>query len=326
MILDSYKVYNGQHCETTAIGGLLQYEGLKLSEPLLFGIGSGLGFIYWNMKSMPVPFLGGRSKELVATLCKHLNIQLEVKETSSLKKAWVNVKNNIEAGHPVGLQVDCYHLEYFTQKIHFAGHHLSMYGFDESDAFLNDTFPQGGLVTTSLKNLSLARSEKGPMSAKNKSYYISSIPSDIDLKSAILQGIKKNMKEYLSPPITNIGYKGIRKTSIEIKKWLKNSPNPASDFHHTAIMMEKAGTGGALFRNLYRDFLLEAYNLLQIDALNTAHLSFKEIAKKWSDVSSLFMKYSETEDELCINEASSILTWLSQAEYEACQELLQTIS
>ncbi|MBB6343805.1 hypothetical protein FHU36_000314 [Nonomuraea muscovyensis] len=30
------------HCETTALGVLLRHEGLDLSEPMLFGLGSGL--------------------------------------------------------------------------------------------------------------------------------------------------------------------------------------------------------------------------------------------------------------------------------------------
>ncbi|WP_328410884.1 BtrH N-terminal domain-containing protein [Nocardia sp. NBC_00403] len=37
-----------QHCETTALGVLLRHQGLDLSEPMLFGPGSGLSFIYWD--------------------------------------------------------------------------------------------------------------------------------------------------------------------------------------------------------------------------------------------------------------------------------------
>lgn len=35
-----------QHCETSALGVLLRHQGLDLSEPMLFGLGSGLSFIY----------------------------------------------------------------------------------------------------------------------------------------------------------------------------------------------------------------------------------------------------------------------------------------
>ena len=52
----------GEHCETTATGTLLKFINIELSEPMLFGIGEGLGYIYWDMKNMAFPFLGGRIK------------------------------------------------------------------------------------------------------------------------------------------------------------------------------------------------------------------------------------------------------------------------
>lgn len=36
----------GEHCETTATGTLLKFINIELSEPMLFGIGEGLGYIY----------------------------------------------------------------------------------------------------------------------------------------------------------------------------------------------------------------------------------------------------------------------------------------
>lgn len=82
--------FNGQHCETTATGTLLHQLGIKLSEPMLFGLGEGLSFIYWKMKTMDFPFLGGRIKTdlLTENLCRNLNLKLSVQETTSKAKAW----------------------------------------------------------------------------------------------------------------------------------------------------------------------------------------------------------------------------------------------
>src|ERR1044072_9566095 len=119
-----------QHCETTALGVLLRHEGLDLSEPMLFGLGSGLSFIYWDSKSMPFPFLGGRVKpfELTRNLTARLGLTLSVDETNSLRKAWENVAAQIDAGRPVGLQLDSFHLAYFQSKVHFGGHIVAMFG------------------------------------------------------------------------------------------------------------------------------------------------------------------------------------------------------
>ncbi|HIP33625.1 MAG TPA: lantibiotic ABC transporter, partial [Bacteroidia bacterium] len=127
--IKNFKPFIGQHCETTATGSLIKQLGIELSEPMLFGLGEGLGYIFWNMKIMDFPFIGGRVKPDVLTqnIARNLNLKLEIKETSSIKKAWDNVVDNIEKDIPVGVKLDCYYLEYFTNKIHFAGHYVAMY-------------------------------------------------------------------------------------------------------------------------------------------------------------------------------------------------------
>lgn len=44
--MENLKPFDGLHCETTATGTLLKHIGIELSEPMLFGLGEGLGFIY----------------------------------------------------------------------------------------------------------------------------------------------------------------------------------------------------------------------------------------------------------------------------------------
>jgi hypothetical protein len=302
---------------------LLNQIGLELSEPMLFGIGEGLSYIFWNMKIMDFPFIGGRVKPDVLTenICRNLNLELSVKETSSIKKAWENIENPLRAGKAVGIKLDSYYLEYFTSKIHFAGHYVAMYGYDKKFAYLIDTDQQGGQVKTSLKNLELARNEKGPMSSRNKCYTINKQGEVTELKKAVKTAIFNNAKEYLNPPIKNVSYKGIEKTATEIKKWFKNSKDIEGDFQTTAILMERAGTGGSIFRNLYRDFLKESYDLLKIEGVNEAHKDFILIAKLWKNVSDLFIKAGESSEITYINEASDILLILSEKERIAMGKL-----
>ncbi len=326
MRIESFQPFRGEHCETTATGSLLKYIGIDLSEPMLFGLGEGLGYIFWNMKMMDFPFIGGRIKPdlLTENLTRNLNLDLEVEETSSTKRAWQNVKEKLDHNIPVGLKLDSYHLEYFTSRIHFAGHYVAMYGYDENHAYLVDTQQQGGLTKTTLTNLALARNERGPMSSRNRSYTISKTETDYNIEEALLTAIRRNAKDYLNPPIKNIGYKGILKTSTEIKKWFKTSTDVQRDFTTTAILMERAGTGGAIFRNLYRDFLKESYEILKIEELSKSHSMFIEIADLWLEVSTLFYKAGDTGDVKYINKASEILTALSEKEKQA-MELLVSI-
>ncbi len=325
MIIPDFQPFEGEHCESVAIGNLLKHRGLELSEPMLFGLGAGLGFIYWRMKTMPLPFLGGRTKTLARNICENLGIRMEEKETASIAKAWRNVVEHLDRGKPVALQLDCFHLDYFTRKIHFAGHHVAMYGYDSTHAYLVDTRPQGSMVTTSLENLAKARGEKGPMSARNRSVTVSFDPAGIDLESAILRAIGANANEFLNPPIMNLGYKGIGKASSEIRKWYAGSTDPRGDFSHAAMMMEKAGTGGALFRNLYRDFLGEAGQLLGMDCLGEGYERYTVIAAKWTEVSALFSRVAETESAEPLDAASELLAELSELEQVAMQHLSDAI-
>ncbi len=76
------------HCESTAIGDLLAFDGLHLSEPMVFGLGIGLGSIYWDMKKMPFPFVGGRIKpdELMDTIRMNRSLRLTDMSTKDTKK------------------------------------------------------------------------------------------------------------------------------------------------------------------------------------------------------------------------------------------------
>ncbi|MBF0458960.1 MAG: BtrH N-terminal domain-containing protein [Nitrospirae bacterium] len=328
-IIADFKPFHGQHCETTATGSLIiNQSGLDFSEPMLFGLGQGLGFIFWNMKTMDCPFIGGRIKPEAITqnIAANLNLTLKAGETASTKKAWETVKNNIDRNIAVGLKLDCYHLDYFSRKMHFACHYVAMYGYDENFAYLVDTTSQGTKARTSLKSLELARNEKGPMSSKNLSYTIQALNKGCNIKEAVMTAIRNNAADYLNPPIKNIGYKGILKASDEIKKWFKNSKHIKRDFKTTATLMERGGTGGALFRNLYRDFLKEAFNLTAIMEIDEAYKIFAETAVLWTDVSTLLDKAGDTQDVTYINQASEILAGISEKEKSAMELLLNRCS
>lgn len=320
------KPYIGQHCESTATGTLLGQIGVNLSEPMLFGLGEGLSFIFWNMKIMDFPFIGGRVKPdlLTANIAKNLGLKLIVKETSSKTKAWQEVKQLLDTGRAVGLKLDCYHLEYFSNPIHFAGHYVAIVGYDDDSAFLVDTRQQGTEVKTSLKSLELARSEKGAMSSRNLYYLLEKDGDTTPLKQAVLAAIRSNAAQYLNPPISNLGYRGIEKTSGEIIKWFDRSKDVKTEFATSAMIMERAGTGGALFRNLYRDFLKEAYELTGNKAIGTAHKAFTGVAEAWSEVIALFEKVAATGKREYVLQASEKLKALA-AQEKAAVELLKDV-
>ena len=251
---------------------------------------------------------------LTENICRNLNLTLDVQQTGSAKKAWSNVSRLIDSGTQVGLKLDCFHLDYFSTKIHFAGHYVTLYGYDDELVYLVDTEQQGGEVTTSRECLALARNEKGPMSSKNLSFSISCNGKQPDMRDAVTMAIHNNAAAYLSPAITNMSYKGILKTSHKLQNWFETSTDIKRDFQTTSMLMERAGTGGSLFRNFYRDFLLEAYELTALSELQAASRAFGEIAILWKRVAEHLFEAGRTSNVQHIKRASELLTDISGQE------------
>ncbi|MFB4314993.1 BtrH N-terminal domain-containing protein [Actinomadura sp. 21ATH] len=309
----------GLHCETTALGVLLRHEGLDLSEPMLFGLGSGLSFVYWDARNMDFPFLGGRVRpfELTRNLAAALGLELQVRETASPRRGWENVAAAIDAGRPVGLQLDSHHLDYFGSKAHFGGHVVAMYGYDDRDAFLVDTAQQGGAVSTSLAGLARARAERGPMTARHRSFTLAAPPVPPDPRERLVPAITACAGAFLDPPIANLGHRGIAKAGTLVPGWLQRAGDPERDLPQAALLMEKAGTGGALFRNLYRDFLAECAELVGGGPLRTGHRLYAEAAVLWTEVAALIAKAGESADARHLVRAGAVLHDLARIEREA---------
>ncbi|MEV0296179.1 BtrH N-terminal domain-containing protein [Nocardia sp. NPDC050710] len=312
-----------QHCETTALGVLLRQQGLDLSEPMLFGLGSGLSFVYWDSKTMGFPFLGGRVKplDLTRNLTTRVGLELLVQETTSPRRAWENVVAPIDAGHPVGLQLDSYYLDYFTSKVHFGGHIVAMYGYDDHNAYLVDTDQQGGMVSTGLTSLAQARAARGPMTAKHRSFTLATPRNPLSPRSQIIPAITACADAFLNPPIANLGHRGIEKAGKLVRTWFQRTDNPQRDLLQAALLMEKAGTGGALFRNFYRDFLAECTQLIDSGHLRTGHRLYTEAATLWTEVAALITTAGESGNAQCLVQAGTILGDLSRIEREAMQAL-----
>jgi len=324
MIINDFKGFQGQHCESTATASLLRHAGMDMSEPMLFGLGQGLGFIYWKMSSMNLPFIGGRSKqfELTRTFCDNLNISLDARETGSKKKAWSNVTEFIDRNIPVALQVDCYHLEHFQKAFHFAGHFICMYGYTDTHAYIIDT---GTFHTVALDNLEKARFEKGPMAAKARSWTLQVNKQQPALKDIIPKAIKAVALEFLNPPIKNIGYQGIHKLGVEVVQWIDMASDPKEDLVASADLMENGGTGGALFRNFYRDFLRESLEYLPGNQkIKKAHELYKAAASNWAQIAALIQKAGLTGEKGHLEKASVLCKETAELEKKA-MELLVTL-
>ncbi|HEY6124673.1 MAG TPA: BtrH N-terminal domain-containing protein [Steroidobacteraceae bacterium] len=321
----NFQPFAGQHCETVATGTLLAAGGLKLSEPMLFGLGEGLGFIFINLGSLPLPFVGGRSKPFALTeaLCGNLGLNCTSNETTSRPKAWAALENPVRAGQPVGLQLDCFHLEYFSQPVHFAGHFVAAHGFDDREVLLVDTAQQGSMQRTSRASLEKARFAKGPMAAKARTWTIAPPKRLPAIDVATRKAIRANAKQYLSPPFKGASHLGIVKLAESLPNWLEIAKRPADDLALAALLMERAGTGGSLFRNFYRDFLAEAGEYLASarSQLKKAQALFADSAREWAAIAGAIEHSGRTAQAAPLSDAAQRCRRVAEIEVAAMRLL-----
>ena len=292
LIIEDFNQHGGKHCQTAALRSILAYHGVNLSEEMLLGLG-GIGFIYWYMKLMPAPFVGGRSggrnEEFLTNICRRIGGSADIFQTGSEKKGHEELKNMLLSGEPVYTFADMAYLPYMAipEDAHFGAHTIVVYGIDE----LEDTVyvSDRGIkpVTCTVEDLKKARNSKyPPFPPKNKILKIK-CPSDVlNLEEGIIEAVKEYCTTMLTPPISNIGLKGMKKWASLVLKWPDQFKglNMYGCLQNVYIYIEIGGTGGSAFRPMYAEFLREASTILNNPDLNNVAVLFEESGKAWSAI------------------------------------------
>lgn len=251
------------HCENGVASNLLTHNGLEISEPMIFGLGSGLFFVYLpfikvnhapaiSYRPMPGTIFGNASKLLGVKIKRQ-----KFSNPSSAQKALDdNIKNNI----PTGLQVGVYGLKYFPDeyRFHFNAHNLVVYGKNNTEYLISDPVMQE-VTTLTEKELEEVRFAKGTLAPKGHLYYPTYIPKEVDWQKAIKKAILKNCNQMLAP-VPLVGVKAMRKLARDIKKWPVKKGVAKTNYNLAQLirMQEEIGTGGGGFRFIYAAFLQEA--------------------------------------------------------------------
>ena len=144
------------------------------------------------------------------------------------------------------------------------------------------------------------------MTARNRSFTITA-PGPVQVtRDHIVSAIRSCADAFLTAPIANLGHRGIAKAAREVRGWLRRTDRPHEDLPQAARLMEQGGTGGALFRNIYRDFLAECTQWLDDPALRTGHTRYGEAAELWTQTAALIAKAGETGDPALFEMATNL--------------------
>ena len=164
---NEFKHLQAAHCENGVTTNLLRTVGVdKLTEPLAFGIGSGLFFVY-------IPFLKINKGPAIAfrtmpglifkRTCNSLNIPVVRKKFSSKEAAEKYLRECLQSGQPVGCQVGVYYLTYFPKeyRFHFNAHNIIVYGKEDDSYLISDPVMEN-VTSLTRYELERVRFAKGP--------------------------------------------------------------------------------------------------------------------------------------------------------------------
>src|SRR6516162_8662124 len=183
------------HCESGVTRNLLKSIGVEqITEPLAFGMGAGLFFVYLPLvKINNGPAIAFRSFPGI----------IFKKTFSSKKEAQELLDKKLDEGVAVGCQVGVYYLPYFPKeyRFHFNAHNLIVFGKEDGKYLISDPIMEHETTMTPYQ-LERVRFAKGALAPNGQLYFAEkkTIITDDTIRQAIKNGIKRNVFDMLRIP------------------------------------------------------------------------------------------------------------------------------
>ena len=283
--------HHGAHCETAVTSALFCHQGLDVSEPMIFGIGSGIFFGYLpflKMVDLPVTAFRAKPGAVFRKAAKRMGVDFVIKTYRDPQKGTNELRQVLNTGQIAGLATNLYWLPYMSERHrwNFSGHNIIVLreiegGFRVSDPTIGEP------VDCTADGLEQARFVPGPMNPRGHMYYIRSINPHPDLRKACIKGMKDACNAMLRIPLPIFGVRGMRFLARKVVK----SPDKLG-FQEACRQLagivrwvEETGTGGAGFRYMYAAFMQEASELFGSDELARLSLDMTAIGDKWREFS-----------------------------------------
>ncbi|TYP64396.1 MULTISPECIES: BtrH N-terminal domain-containing protein [Pseudomonadaceae] len=299
--MSAFQHRQSAHCESGVMANLLTHAGLPMSEPMAFGLASGLAFAY-----LPIIKLGGMPliayrmppKHIIKTLSKRLGARLHTATFNDPEKGRLALDHALAAGRLAGLQSSVFWLPYFPpeMRFHFNAHNLLAYGRDGDDYLLSDPVFEEPVRCPAV-DLQKARFAKGALAAKGLMYWVDDVPQAPDWERLIRRSVLSTTRILDGMPLPWIGIRGIRHLATQVRKL---DPNQVKHnrlyLTHIVRMQEEIGTGGAGFRFMYASFLQESGALLGDATLNEAAARLTAIGDDWRQFASACVRQCRNKD------------------------------
>ncbi|ODR83079.1 hypothetical protein BG842_22920 [Haladaptatus sp. W1] len=296
MHLSEYDHTPGAHCGSASLRNLSDFYEWGFDESLCFGLGSGLGFGYYE-RGPASRLIMGRNGQLETGFFETLGIDYREDSERQWDAAWSDVREYLADDVPVMLFVDLYYLDYFETNTHFGPHILLCVGTDGDDVLLSDSEFETiqRLPASHLREAWDSDHGFGPLD--NRWLVVTDPTIETDRPTASRNAIRRTADLMLSAEDGgwhSQGIDGIRRFAADLPSWTALEDSGwCARFAYQNI--ERRGTGGGAFRRLYADFLDHVASDLELE--REIPDRFHAVADDWTDLGDTLKEASGVEGE-----------------------------
>jgi hypothetical protein len=302
----TYPHRRGGHCGSGAMRDLLEWSGLGWDGPpdegLVFALSGSLDLSYVRDAAlMPPVYLVGRGGDLETDLPTRLGAEVSVHATDDPEEGWTWVRDAVRNGRPALVWADIAELPYLRVRLQMSRHDIVVIGYDDEQqvAHVVDN-DRDEVQLVPYPALARARSSHGfPVPTRHTYFDIvwpDRLPDLAEVAQAAFAQAAAAMTSAAGPSIVTGGESAVGATGLaavdlfaeDLRQWSEVFPDDVLDLvlHGLSAFVEKAGTGGGLFRRLLSSGASDIARLTgdarASDVAATAHLC----AERWSLVAS----------------------------------------
>ena len=267
--ITSYRHQIAAHCETGSTRNVFAHAGLALSEPMVFGLGSGPAFFYLFFTKTPgrFPFLALRNEpgKVLENSVRLLGVDCFRRRYGSAREAMDAANRLIDEGTPVVACVDMFYMKYLPSFLHVHApfHFIVLVGRDGDEYLVSDPYHEE-LGRLAAEDLAIAWDTRAPFSKRNLLAYVRKAPETYNLRQIATTAIRRTCRGMVLPPLVRkafffVGVEGMRTLARKIPRWSREYRGVVlrEGVMYTAVGFEDQGTGGGAFRLMYGAFLQE---------------------------------------------------------------------
>ena len=305
-VVPGYSAFGAEEHGPSALSRhLLGQAGLDLSEPLVCGLGGGIGFLYavFEYKSVPYPLLTivaqHHPQPWFEAVTDHLGVTTETITSASERTALTKLDASLDSGRPALIVVGRGLMPWHSgvSEIEAAdAYPVVVAGRVDSEYLIDDVDPDPRRIGRDQLGAAWAAHRKGRFGLTT----VQNLPEPVDLPAATRAALLTTTKHLTGPVLgnyfdVNMGLSGMAKLVTELRDtttktgWARRFSSPTAfelGMSRLADCLTWQHTAPGGTRPIYARFLTEAASITGLD-LHPAAMTAARSGEVWTQIADL---------------------------------------